>query len=86
MPIFTAIQGTETVMKSTITIANQGRGMDGNDVRTNGDDGIALRQDDDPMSLGGGCALTPANLRMLRRAMPELILFFLVCVVSPLRI
>ena len=58
MPIFMAIQGTETVMKSTITIANQGRCMDGSDVKTKGDDGITLRQDDDPMSLGGGCALT----------------------------
>ncbi len=58
MPTFMAIQGTETVTKSTITIAKRGRCTDGNDVRTNGDDGITLRQEDDPMSLGGGCALT----------------------------
>ena len=58
MPFFTAIQGTRTVTKSTITIAKRGRCTDGNDVRTNGDDGITLRQDDDPMSLGGGCVLT----------------------------
>ena len=55
---FMAIQGTEIATKSTITIANQGRCTDGSDTKTKGDDGITLRQDDDPMSLGGGCALT----------------------------
>ena len=58
MPTFMAVQGTATVMKSTITIANQGRCTDGSNVRTKGDDGITLRQDDDLMSLGSGCALT----------------------------
>ena len=55
---FMAIRGTETATKSTITIVNRGRYTDGSDTRTTGENGITLRQDDDLMSLGGGCTLT----------------------------
>ncbi len=42
---FMAIQGTEIATKSTITIANRGRYMDGSDTRTKGENGITLQQD-----------------------------------------
>ncbi len=82
MPCFMVIQSIRTVTKNTTTIAKQGRCMDGNDAKINGDDTTTLRQVDE--SERWQC-FDSANPRMLRRAALEPILFFLVCVVSPPR-